>query len=621
MAKKGTTTTKDPKSTGTDSEKVYSQFAGGLQRDDKSAIAGGGLAIEELDILENANFVRPAQVFSADATVPANQAFHSYCEDPLLGTGYAVGGDNNGNTYAQVFYNTAIGTPTASGWTSVGSNAPLVANPISGSAVHYEIESGATTPTLAVYFITGQNVVTRYTASGNIATTVWTLSTLTSNMGHISFREINTITYIAAGNYISTIDPGSTSTGPNFNEKAFALPTGYVAIDICQAGQYYFILAETSDLISNKSVIFIWDGVSPQYTDQIPVPMGGPQWIYNFKQTVTICCTAGGKMKLFYLNAPTVGALCKAYPNIQIQNVQLPNQTLWIGATGNHGVNWVVPVSPSKSVFVKDDILYFALWKFDKTALYALGQLDSKSPFALWLAKRFSTADYSQMVPFAAYCFGQKIFAAFQTGYFTQGTNATNCAICDPAIANRSSQAIFTSTWDDDGEPMNPKDLIRAYMQSYPIPRGCSLQLNFAFDYGTTYTTMVQAGNSIMNTLNQVFSIMRPTGALNKKLFQWQVAFTSRQSVVTTLNGTITSSATTVVITSGTGFVNGDIISIDQEQMTIVSGGGTTTLTVTRGTNGTIRYPHTSGVNVVDLSVAPQLTAVGMRKIIKALDA
>ena len=75
------------------------------------------------------------------------------------------------------------------------------------------------------------------------------------------------------------------------------------------------------------------------------------------------------------------------------------------------------------------------------------------------------------------------------------------------------------------------------------------------------------------------------------------------------------------MITSGTGFVNGDTISIDQEQMTIVSGGGTTTLTVTRGANGSIQAAHTSGVNVIDLSVAPQLTAVGMRKIIKALDA
>ena len=466
-------------------------------------------------------------------------------------------------------------------------------------------------------------MITRWTSGGGIAT--WNsaiLSTLTTNMGHISFREINGITYIAAGNYISTIDPGSTSTGPNFNEKAFALPTGYVAIDICQAGQYYFILAETSDLISNKSVIFIWDGVSPQYTDQIPVPMGGPQWIYNFKQTVTLCCTAGGKMKLFYLNAPTVGALCKAYPNIQLSNVQPPNQSQSLGGTGGHGFAWIVPVSPSKSVFVKDDILYFALWKYDKTALYALGQLDSKSPFALWLAKRLGTGNYATMIPYAAACFGPKIFASGQTGYLSAGTNATFALICDPATANRSSQAIFNSTWDDDGEPMNPKDLIRAYMQSYPIPRGCSLQLNFAFDYGTTFTTMVQAGNSIMNTLNQVFSIMRPTGALNKKLFQWQVAFTSRQSVVTTLNGNINvSTTTTVVITSGTGFVNGDTISSDQEQMTIVSGGGTTTLTVTRGANGSIQTAHTSGVNVIDLSVAPQLTAVGMRKIIKALDA
>ncbi len=610
--------------TGQDETTLQTLFYGGIQRDDKSLVAGGGSNVEELDILENANFVRPTQILTAD-TLPSNTAFHSYCEDPLNGDGYAVGGDNNGNAYAQVFQNTGIATTSPGGWVSRGTSS-LPANPLSASTVHYEVESGATSiiPTLAVYFLTGQNVVTKWTASGGIATTGWTLSTLTTSMGHVSFREINGITYICAGNYVSTIDPGSPSTGANFNEQGFPLPFGYVAIDIAQAGEYFFVLASSSNLLANKSVIFIWDGVSQQYTDQIPVPMGGPQWIYNFKQTLTLCCASNGIMELFYLSAPTIGAICHRYPNIRLENVQLENQGLsGYGANQGHGYGpYIIPISPSKSVFVKDDVLYFALWKLDKTAIYAFGQLDVKMPFALWLAKRFSTADYSAMVPFATYCFGAKIFASFQTGYSTEGNAATNATFCDPATASRSSNAVFQSVWLDDNMPMNPKVLRKLYATAYPMPASCSITMAVSSDYSTSFTNVYQNSNIVMNILNAIFAIFSSTGTTNKKLFQWRASFTSRATIATTLSAAITTpNQTSISVTSGTGITNGDIVQVDQEQMTVTAGGGTTSLTVTRGTNGTIRTAHLNGANFYDLSVCPILTAVGMRKTIKALDA
>ena len=603
--------------------KLFTEFFGGIQRDDKSTVRGGMSDVEELDILENANWVQPTQVLSAD-TLPANTNFFSYCEDPLLGMGYAIGADNNGNGFAHVFSNSNIGTQSATGWSDAGgASATLVSNAIAPSIVHYEIENGASTvtPTLALYFITGTNTVTKWTASGGVASTTWVLSSLTSSMSHISFREINGLTYICAGNYVSTIDPGSQSTGPNFNEKALALPSGYVSIDICQAGEYFFVLAAGADLIANKSVIFIWDGVSQQYTDQIPVPMGGPQWIYNFKNTVTLLCSANGKAKPFYLNAPSTGAICKAYSNISLKNVQLENQSISLG-NSSHTYTCNVPISPSKGVFVKDDILYFTLWKTDKSAIYALGQLNSESPFALWLAKRFDTSDYSQIIPYAATAFGPKIFAAYQFGYVTSGSNVTRQSICDPATANRSSQAILQSVWDDDGQPMNPKDLIRAYVESYPIQPSCSLDLYVASDYSTTFTQMKQAGGMIMNILNAIFGIFRPSNVLNKKLFQWKVLFTSKQLTTTTLGAAITSAGQTIItVTSATGINVGDTLLIDSEQLTVVSGGSGTSVWVNRGVNGTLAATHSNGATISDLSYGPKLTAVGMRKIIKQLDA
>jgi hypothetical protein len=608
---------------------LQAEFYGGIQRDDLSNVGGGASNVEELDILENANFVRPTKVLSPD-TLPTNTSFHSYCEDPLNGDGYAVGSDNNSSTNVQVFQNRRIASTNPGGWSSVGSSAGLVSVPISASTCHYEVESGATSiiPTLAIYFVANGNQIGKWTSAGNAVTTPWVLSTfVNSTMSHISFREIAGISYICAGNNVSTIDPGSPSTGANFNEVAFPLPFGYIAVDICQAGEYFFVLASSSNLLANRSVIFIWDGVSSTYTDQIPVSMGGPQWLYNFKQTITICCASNGIMQLFYLSAPTVGAIVHKYPNIRLTNVQPDDQVQYgMGGTGPHGNGFIAPVSPSKSVFVKDDILYFALWKFDKTALYALGQLDIKFPFALWLAKRFSTADYSQMIPYAAYCFGSKIFASFQTGYWTQANNATNASFCDPATASHSSQAVFQSVWIDDDLPMNPKVLQKLYATAYPMPAGCSIALSFASDYGTTFATVYQNSSVVMNILNAIFAIFSALGGTNKKLFQWQVLFTSRQAISTTLTSAIsTYYATSIAVTSGTGIANGDIILIDQEQMTVTAGGGTTTLTVTRGTNGTIKTPHTNiapqSSLVTDLSVCPTLTAVGMRKTIKPLDA
>ena len=231
---------------------------------------------------------------------------------------------------------------------------------------------------------------------------------------------------------------------------------------------------------------------------------------------------------------------------------------------------------------MKDDVLYFGLWKTDKTGIYALGQLDANT-YALWLAKRYSTTDYSEHYPYGARAYGGKIFAA----YNDNGTEKSQ--FCDPLTANRSSQAILQSVWDDDGQPMNPKDLIRAYVESYPIQPGCSLDIYVASDYSTTFTQMKQAGGMIMNILNAIFGIFRLSNVLNKKPFQWKVLFTSKQLTMTTLAAAITSTGQTIItVTSATGINAGDTLLIDSEQLTVVSGGSGTSVWVNCGVNGTI---------------------------------
>jgi len=65
----------------------------------------------------------------------------------------------------------------------------------------------------------------------------------------------------------------------------------------------------------------------------------------------------------------------------------------------------------------------------------------------------------------------------------------------------------------------------------------------------------------------------------------------------TALAADITSTQTNLTLASAR-FTDGDTIIIDTEQMVVTAGGGTTSLTVQRGQNGTAKAAHTSGTPV-----------------------
>lgn len=77
----------------------------------------------------------------------------------------------------------------------------------------------------------------------------------------------------------------------------------------------------------------------------------------------------------------------------------------------------------------------------------------------------------------------------------------------------------------------------------------------------------------------------------------------STTPVVTTLSAAIsTTGATSISVTSGAGITNSDFIQIDNEILQVTAGGGTTTLTVTRGQQGTTAATHVSGAGVTDFT-------------------
>lgn len=69
-------------------------------------------------------------------------------------------------------------------------------------------------------------------------------------------------------------------------------------------------------------------------------------------------------------------------------------------------------------------------------------------------------------------------------------------------------------------------------------------------------------------------------------------------ATTTSLNGAINNSTTAITVNSGAGFSNGDTVAIDNEEMTITAGGGTTSWTVTRAVNGTSAASHSNSAAV-----------------------
>lgn len=65
--------------------------------------------------------------------------------------------------------------------------------------------------------------------------------------------------------------------------------------------------------------------------------------------------------------------------------------------------------------------------------------------------------------------------------------------------------------------------------------------------------------------------------------------------------GGITAAATSVTVTSGSGVANNDYIQIDSEIMQVTAGGGTTSLTISRGKVGTTAATHANGATVQDI--------------------
>lgn len=485
--------------------KIIDHFYGGIIRDEKSRIDGAALNMEELDIFENANYVRAAQIFSAD-TMPAGTAVYSYTGDNS-DVVYGYGANTGGSNQVRLVQLTSGGNDNPGSFSTLAtsSDATNLAFSQSPIAFHQTTEASnsrslyylkkVSTSIYLVRYNLGASAEQRWdgstwTASGSLdANTQLTGHNATNDryFMRVEFGEL----YIGNGNKIAKVD----SEGV-FVEDAFTLPVGWEAVDIAFVADIGLILSRNINVNANYSKAYWWDLTSSvQFDDSIMIPHGGPQWIVNFKERIYAMCAKNGVAR-FYTSQAYQGTPLIEIPGMELKNVATETSTQ--------------EVSSQKMMAIKDNILYFGVYKTDKTGVYALGQLDEGKPVALVLAKRFHTTSYASHVPYSVYTQGPNFFATFSDN----GT-ASHARCESNNSPTRSSNAVYESFVLDEGDPTKNKDIISAFVTTKPLPASTDVDLYVSTNYGS-YTEVLREDDTSFNTENSTLGVFKPRSSKGK---------------------------------------------------------------------------------------------------------
>ncbi len=498
------------------SEKIINKWYGGIVRDDKSRIIGGANNMEELDIFANQDYFQAEQIVSADA-MPGEHEVYAYAagdDDTMYGYGkktvttigtvrlvsVAIGGATDPGAFATLFTSADI-TNLA---TLVSDLKFLRTTEASNATSLYYIQGASTAWYLTRYNIglnkeqdwSGSAWTNNHTADSHSA-----LSGLSGSFMRPTMKVIFGELYICNGQYIAQVDKDGT-----FTEKKFTLPKEWEAVDIIGVADIFLILCRNKNKLANFSKAFWWDGASAsQFNDSFALPAGVPLWIVNHQERIKMACASNGVLRFFQLSGAFPGAVPIELPGVVLSNIAADATTQ--------------PISSPKMVATKDKILYFGLYKTDKTGIYALGQLDADKPNALILSKRFSTGDYATHKPTALHIQGPNYYAAYY-----DGSNQVNARCESNNSPTRSSNAIYESIFDDDGDARIDKILQEVAILSRPLPASTSVALAVGSNYGS-YTTYTRPNGTNFTGTDAMTGLYLP-GTIGKVL-QYRLTLTS----------------------------------------------------------------------------------------------
>lgn len=455
--------------------KTIRTFYGGIIRDEKSKVNGASSNIEELDIFTNADYIQAEQIFSSDS-LPATTEVYSYDSDSS-GTVYGYG-KNTSNSAVRIVSVASGGADNPGSFATLMTSADTtnLAYKISPIAFHRTTES----VTDYLYYLTRVTttvILKRCRIDGTNEATVGTLTGLDGTDDRVSFKKMFGELIITNGKYVAKVDKDG-----SFTNDAFLLPSDWNIVDMIPVSDVCLILARYVDKSVNYCKGYWWDLTSAsQVDDSFNVPSGGPQWIYNHQENVLMMCAINGKARFFQLSGAYPGAVPQELPGIELRNV---------GVEADQQ-----PVSSSKMIAEKDKVLYFSVFKTDKTGIYALGRLDQDKPRGLILSKRFSTTSYALHSPTGLFILGPNYYGAFSDN----GTAST--VRCESNNSpSRSSSGIYESIVIDDDIPHSNKDFESIYISCQPAPASTDVNVSVAFDYGSYAEIFRPDGTSLATT-------------------------------------------------------------------------------------------------------------------------
>lgn len=477
--------------------KLISKFFGGITRDDKSKIPGSASNMEEIDIFSNADYFQAEQVVSNDS-MPSTTEIYTYTAGSN-GVVYGYGKETGGNKVRIV-------SIANGGTTNPGSFTTIYTEDDSTNLCykHSPFQFFKETDNYLYYLTNATGTVKLFKMLVDTPgeTEVGELSGITPNDTKTFMKVIFGQLFIGNGQFIARVDKDGV-----YEPEAFQLPNEWEAVDIIATSISAIILARPTAITSNYSKGFWWDLTSITHVDDsFTIPMGGPKWITNQKETIRMMCAINGEAKIYQLSGAFPGAIPIEIPGLSITDVSTETSTQFI--------------SGPNMVSTKDGILYFCLNKTTNPGIYALGQLDNDKPNALILSKRFSTTDYTKHSPNGLLIQGPNFYVSYDDN------GAIKNARCESENSPaRSSKAIYESIWIDDGSPSNNKDLKNVFITTYPLAASTDVDLYISSDYGS-YTQYYRPDGSSMDDTNDILGFFKCTLS-KKKVYKVKLALTS----------------------------------------------------------------------------------------------
>lgn len=500
----------------TEKVKLINKFYGGMVRDDKASAQGVASNIEEVDIFSNADFIQAEQIFSSYA-LPASTEVYAHTSG-IDGTLYGYGRETAGSK-VRILSVASGGASNPSTLATLFTSADATNLAYSVSPVQFFKTTDTTTGSLyyvkgtgASWYLVRYNITSaaeqRYNGSAWVTSDALDSNTQLGNISgsfdRISMKVMFGELFITNGNFITKVDKDGVVT-----LVAFTLPKEWNSVDIVPVSDVAIILGRYIDRTVNYCKGFWWDLTSAlQVDDSFDIPSGGPQWIINHKETIKILTAINNSARLYQLSGAFPGAVVLELPGLVINNVATETATQ--------------PISPAKTLAIKERILYFGLWKTDKTGIYGIGQIDSGKPTALILSKRFSTTDYSLHKPISLYTLGSNFFASFDD-------NGTNTSVACKTLnsPSRSSSGVYESIWIDDSDPLVDKKLSAAHVTTYPLPASSDVNVSIQADYSGSYTEVFRPDGTSFNTTSGLEGKFNTPSFGNKKVFKVKVELVS----------------------------------------------------------------------------------------------